>query len=87
MDPDNRHKPACQCPGIRRNDASCEYHLSVIGTDAMNNQITASLTPQEWDYIAMVLAKRPYEEVFLLIENLKGQLQKPAEGEVTRDAA
>ena len=53
----------------------------------MNNQITASLTPQEWDYIAMVLAKRPYEEVFLLIENLKGQLQKPAEGEVTRDAA
>jgi len=45
--------------------------------------LTAALTPQEWDYIAMVLGKRPYEEVHVLIEKLREQLEKPIMSEVT----
>lgn len=49
----------------------------------MTTDLTASLTPQEWDYIAMVLGERPYKEVHALIDKLRDQLEKPVVHEVT----
>ena len=46
-------------------------------------ELTASLTPQEWDYIAMTLGERPYQEVHAIIAKLREQLEKPVVHEVT----
>ena len=51
--------------------------------DAQDSELTASLTPQEWDYIAMVLGERPYREVHAIIAKLQDQLEKSVAHEVT----
>lgn len=41
----------------------------------MNNDLTVTLTPQEWDYIAQVLNLRPRGEVENLYTKMASQLQ------------
>lgn len=41
------------------------------------NDLVATLSPEEWDYVFKCLMGRPYGEVALLIEKLKSQLAKP----------
>jgi len=40
------------------------------------NELTATLTPAEWDYIGAALGRCPYGEVQGLVEKLRAQIQK-----------
>jgi hypothetical protein len=65
-----------------------KYQFTLLGrhgmwANPMTPELTASLTPQEWDYIAMALGERPYKEVHLLISKLRDQLEKPVVDGVT----
>jgi hypothetical protein len=41
------------------------------------NGLTATLSPEEWDYIAKCLGQRPFAEVEGLVNKLRAQLEKP----------
>ena len=53
------------------------------------NEMKATLTVQEWDYIMNLISERPYKEVFGLVSKMMGQFQAqraPATPEVQENA-
>ena len=43
----------------------------------MNEKITIQFTPEELDYVAKVLAQRPWAEVNQVLMNIQRQVQPP----------